>query len=159
MVAEQGNYPRYKNLPLLCLIQGCSGNLALPRSAFLLKQHVASFSCPSRWIWVIVCPGLLLLPALSAGTPPTHRGEQSPRIPKVSIDAEGTERNVKEMTSAARSSSFPPLPSPSDSRSRGWFVNEELKLIQTERKTDKGCLQAEVRHEKVAVLRRGLNSK
>lgn len=91
--------------------------------------------------------------------PHTHRGEQSPRIPEVSIDAEGTERNVKEMTSAVRSSSFPPLPSPSDSRSRGWFVNEELKLIQTERKTDKGCLQAEVSHEKVAVLRRGLNSK
>lgn len=37
-------------------------------------------------------------------------------------------------------------------------MNEELKLIQTERITDKGCLLAEANHKKVAVLRRGLIS-
>lgn len=45
-----------------------------------------------------VCSGLLLLPAIFAGRAPTLRREQSPRIPEVSIDAEGTERSVKEIT-------------------------------------------------------------
>ena len=63
VIAEQGSFLHYKNLPLLRLIQRCSGNLALspplpcsPKAFFFLqKQHVASFSHPGRWIWMIVC--------------------------------------------------------------------------------------------------------
>lgn len=63
VTVEQGHFLHYKNLPLLCLIQRCSGNLALfppllcpPKVLFFLqKHHVVSFSHLSRWIWMIVC--------------------------------------------------------------------------------------------------------
>lgn len=63
VIAEQSSFLYYKNIPLLRLIQRCSGNLApsppLPCSPkalfFLQKQHVVSFSSPGRWIWMIVC--------------------------------------------------------------------------------------------------------
>lgn len=63
VIGEQGSFLHYENLPLLRLIQRCSGNLALspplscsPKALFFLqKQHVASFSHPGRWIRMIVC--------------------------------------------------------------------------------------------------------
>lgn len=58
-----------------------------------------------------MCSGLLLLPAILAGKAPAYRREQSLRIPKVSIDAEGTERSMKEMT-ATQQDPPPSLPLP-----------------------------------------------
>lgn len=69
---------------------------------------------PSPWqmdLYDCVCSGLLLLPAILAGRAPACRREQSPRIPEVSIDAEGTERSVKEITETQRDPP-PSLPLP-----------------------------------------------
>lgn len=41
-----------------------------------------------------------VIAAILAGKAPTCKREQSPRIPEVSIDAEGAEQSMKEMTEA-----------------------------------------------------------
>lgn len=63
VIAEQSSFLHCKNIPLLRLIQRCSGNLACspplfcsPKVLFFLqKQHIVSFSSPGRWIWMIAC--------------------------------------------------------------------------------------------------------
>lgn len=63
IIADRGSFLHYKTLPLLRLIQRCSGNLALspplpcsPKApSFLRKQRVACFPRPGRWICMIVC--------------------------------------------------------------------------------------------------------
>lgn len=120
VIAEQGSFLHYKNLPLLRLIQRCSGNLALspplpllPQSAFLSpKAACCVFLSPQQMdLDDCMCSGLLPLPAILAGKAPACGREQSPRIPEVSIDAEGTERSVKEMTEAQQDPP-PSLPLP-----------------------------------------------
>lgn len=86
---------------------------APPQSAFL-SPKAACCIFPSPWqmdLYDCVCSGLLPLPAISAGRAPARRGEQSPKIPEVSIDAGGTERNVKEITETQRDPP-PSLPRP-----------------------------------------------
>lgn len=121
IIADQGGFLYYKTLPLLRLVQRCSGNLALspplpcsPKALFFLhKQHVASFPRPGRRICTIVCAQGYCCYLLFQQEQPLRAGENKargfPRSPLMQKDRAERERDKRD---AARSSSIAAPPSP-----------------------------------------------